>query len=596
MNEELKNIFLAEAYQQREQLNQLFTSLEKNPQDVTIIEAIFRLMHTLKANASAMGFEPIAEMAHLLEDIFSTVKKNTQKLNTQIFNDLFRANDKIGELIDAIQTQAAVNYKGLAIRLKVILRELQQSSEKQTQPPVETIEQPESHTATSENASVSITEKTSQEKESTTLLQGKTTHKPATMHSSLPTEMITVSVKKLDNLLNLVEELSIEKDYMLALAEDEESHILKGKLSRLQRITSDLQYSVMGVRLVPINILFQKFHRIVRDISQLEQKKVDLVLEGTEIEIDRNIVQTMSDALVHLVRNAISHGIESPEERKQKGKRPEGTVLLKASAEKNTVTIEVSDDGKGIEVDKIKAKIIEKKLLPLQAVNALSEEEIINFIFEAGFSSAEKVTEVSGRGVGMDVVKRTMESVGGKIRIVTQPNEGTRICLHLPASMAVKPVLLFEICHQVFAIPIHYTETVITKTVEQLFPAGTGLVTIHLDKTVPVVFLKDLLQKENLGSRNFIRQKENILPHEKVFLVIIHDGVRKVGLVVDRLLHQKEIIEKQLKPPLKEIMFVSGATIMGDGSVCLVIDVPSIFNILFGNRFQYTLSSAEKKN
>ncbi|MCS7027182.1 MAG: ATP-binding protein [Bacteroidia bacterium] len=586
MNEELKNIFLAEAHQQREQLNQLFTSLEKKPQDVSLIEAIFRLMHTLKANAAAMGFEPIAEMAHLIEDIFSVIKKNTQKLNTQIFNDLFRANDKIGELIDAIQTQATVNYKGLTTRLKVILRELQQENEN-----------------TSEKISP-ITEKIALEKiekEDLPEAEEVAVEMPSNESKSLamPTlqaEMITVPVKKLDNLLNLVEELSIEKDYILTLAEYEENQILKGKLSRLQRITSDLQYSVMGVRLVQMNVLFQKFYRIVRDIAQLEGKEVDLILEGTEIEIDRNILQIISDSMVHLVRNAVSHGIESPEIRKRKGKKSTGVVLLKATSEKNTVTIEVTDDGKGIDIAKIKAKIIEKKLLPTQALNALSEEEVMSFIFESGFSSAEKITEVSGRGIGMDVVKRTVESVGGKVSIVTQPDEGTSVRLHLPASMAVKPALLFELNQQTFALPIHYTEAVVAKTAEQLLAAGSGLVIIHLGKSVPVVFLKDLLAKENLHTRNFVQSRQNLSPSEKVLIIIIYDSVRKVGLVVDKLLHQKEIIEKPLKAPLRETMFISGATILGNGNVCLVIDVPTIFNFLFNNRSQYTIKNDVKKN
>jgi two-component system chemotaxis sensor kinase CheA len=359
------------------------------------------------------------------------------------------------------------------------------------------------------------------------------------------------------------------------------------EFARLQRITSELQYSVMDVRLVQVDVLFNKFHRIVRDVAALEGKQVDLVLEGTDNEIDRTILQILSDSLIHLVRNAISHGIEKPEVRQQAGKAAAGTVKLSARSEKDAVFIDITDDGKGIDSAVIRRKAVEKGLIRKEIAAQMTEEEIIALIFEPGFSSAETVTSVSGRGVGMDVVKRSLDSIGGLIRVQSAVGAGTTISLRLPASMAVKGALLFELGEAAFAFPLAYTHAVISIPKTQIFKLGSGLVATHLGKNIPVVFLNDLFSLESytdsFSDGRLHKSFSTIDAAAKLNVIVVSFNNRDIGFVVDKLLQQKEIVEKPIGPPLESIRFISGATILGNGSVCLVLDAPSIINFLFRN-------------
>ena len=602
--EEYRELFLAEASAQYEELNRYFVVLEKDQRNNEAIQAIFRIMHTLKANASAMGFEPIYEMAHLLEDIFSEIKSQKLALTTDIFNDLFRANDKLGEMINAvINPEKKVIYKGLRAKLQVLLdrtrqTEVQQKPENQPKDEV-IVEKKEEKTVEGEPKKKGRKKKTetdSSVKTETVAIEEKIPEKISDpdeevkanlnefpTHQIAFAEVIQVPVAKLDNLLNLVSELSIEKDRIITSYTRQMG--LANEFSLLNRLASDLQYSVMNVRLVQISLLFNKFHRIVRDIAQFEGKQVNLVLEGTEIEIDRNILQTMSDSLIHLVRNSISHGIESTEERKAKGKNPIGTIKLAARNDKDNVVIEVIDDGKGIDPELIRRKIIEKNLVSLSDANKLSESELTNFIFVSGFSSASKVTAVSGRGVGMDVVKKAVESIGGKVDMNTKKDKGTTFGMELPASMAVRSVLLFELGETEFAIPLSFTEAVIQVGKAQIHKVGKGLMTTYLEKTVSVVFLQDVFSVRNLDDlhHNHILQKtfDQLTETEKLSMIVVSMDNKHLGLVVDRLLQQKEIIEKPMNKPLDATPFMSGATILGNGNVCLVLDIPSMVKYLF---------------
>ncbi len=611
--EEYKELFLAEASAQYEELNRYFVVLEKDQRNTEAIQVIFRIMHTLKANASAMGFEPIYEMAHLLEDIFSEIKSQKLILTTDIFNDLFRANDKLGEMINAITNpEKKVSYKGLRAKLQVLLDRSRQTenpqkpenqqkneirvekkegktAEKAKNPELKKRGRPkksETENITKTEINTVIEEKTKEQKpekesDSEEVIQTNPNEFPT--HQIAFADIIQVPVAKLDNLLNLVSELSIEKDRIITSYTRQMG--LSNEFSLLNRLASDLQYSVMNVRLVQISLLFNKFHRIVRDIAQFEGKQVNLVLEGTEIEIDRNILQTMSDSLIHLVRNSISHGIENAEERKTKGKNPIGTIKLAARNDKDNVIIEVTDDGKGIDSELIKRKIIEKNLVSLSEANKLSEGDLMNFIFVSGFSSASKITAVSGRGVGMDVVKKTVESIGGKINMSTKKNKGTTFGMELPASMAVRSVLLFELGETEFAIPLSFTEAVIQVEKAQIHKVGKGLMTTYLEKTVSVVFLKDVFSVRNLNDlqHNHILQKtfDQLSGTEKLSMIVVSMDNKHLGLVVDRLLQQKEIIEKPMNKPLDATPFMSGATILGNGNVCLVLDIPSMVKYLF---------------
>lgn len=588
-DEEYKEMFLAEALDNYEELNNLFTQLEKDTSNKKVIDHIFRITHTLKGNAMGMGFEAIAELGHVMEDIFCEVKEGNITLDNDLFSSLFKANDKLGELIDAIKTGKKVSYKGIRTKLSVYLRnakankvesepiqELKKelnSSEEGPYPNSENEIKEEQKVEHIDLVDIENNDSIEEEEEEEELVDTKITF----------SDLVQVPVRKLDSLLNLVGELIIERDSLIAAGA--ERGYGTNMFARLQRITSDLQYGVMDVRLVQVGFLFNKFHRIIRDVAVIENKKVNLILEGTENEIDRNILKIMSDSLVHLVRNSVSHGIESPEERKKKGKPESGQVILRARNEKDTVLIEVIDDGNGIDAKLIGKKAVEKGIITDEYYQKATEDELVMMIFEPGFSNADTITEVSGRGVGMDVVKRATESIGGNLKVSTRLGEGSTIQLALPSSMAVKGALLFELNNQEYAVALSYTEAVVSFTKSDIHKVGNALMASYLEKTISIIFLNDLytingltdLSEESVLHTTY----DQIDPNKKLDVLVASYGNKYVGFVVDKLLQQKEIVEKTLAPPIDQIDMISGGTILGNGNVCLVLDIANIINTLY---------------
>lgn len=568
---EYKEIFLAEAQESYEELNNLFTELERDINNRSAIDAIFRITHTLKGNAMGMGFSQIAELSHVMEDVFNEVKSSRLKLDSIIFNNLFKANDVLGQLINSLNTGEDVKYKGIKTKLEVLLR-----NNRAEQPIISEVLKSEEKTGLIEDV-VKIEDSTNEQVNEVEEEDDNTEQK------IVLSDVVQVPVRKLDALLNIIGELIIEKDTLTALNIDRGYQ--STDLARLHRITSDLQYGVMDVRLVQIGFLFNKFHRILRDVAVIENKKVDLVLEGTEIEIDRNILRIMSDSLVHLVRNSVSHGIEAPQKRLERGKPEIGKVTLKAINEKDTVFIEVHDDGNGIDLKAIKKKALEKGIISADYSKIISDDEIMMCLFEPGFSNAEKITEVSGRGVGMDVVKRSVESIGGKISISTELGKGSVFTLSLPSSMAVKGALLFELNNQSFAIALSHTEAVISLKKSDIHKISTGLISKYLGKTISIVFLNDLFNTKhsqmNGEEVHFHKTFNDVDEEKKLDVVIVSYDKHLVGFVVDKLMQQKEIVEKALEKPVQSIQLFSGATILGDGNICLVLDVSGILKNLF---------------
>ncbi len=297
----------------------------------------------------------------------------------------------------------------------------------------------------------------------------------------------------------------------------------------------------------------------------------------------------MSDSLVHLIRNSVGHGVETPEARRLAGKDEVGKVWLKARNEKDNVIIEITDDGNGIDPESIKKKAIEKGIITKEFANTLSKDEIIQIIFEPGFSNADKITEVSGRGVGMDVVKRATESIGGKIDIRTELGKGSTITMNLPSSMAVKGALLFLLDGQEYAVPLTYTEAVISLRKSELHRVSSGMIAKYLGKTISILHLQDLfvmnglddLYLENSIKTTYSNQDDDA----KLEVMVVSYNNKLFGLVVDKLLQQKEIVEKTLSRPLDTLDLFSGATILGNGNVCLVLDVAAIAKACFKEKF-----------
>ncbi|MDW3191349.1 MAG: chemotaxis protein CheA [Cytophagales bacterium] len=561
--EEYKALFLADALQNFEELNKHFIVLEKKHSDKQAVNSIFRIVHTLKGNAMGMGYEAIANLTHVMEDLMGEIKENRIELDSDLFASLFRAADKLGELIKALETGGKVSYLGIRTKLEVLLknRKEDQAPEAEETPEVEPETAPEP---------------------TTPVVQEEEAVEEADTDEITFADVIQIPVRKMDELMTLVGQLIIEKDRLIA---ENRSLDRRSQFEGLQRISSNLQYAVMNARMVQMGFLFNKFHRIVRDAAVIEGKDVSLELKGTHIEIDRNVLKAMGDSLIHLVRNAVSHGVEMPKQRKELGKPKTGTITLDASYEKDYVQITIIDDGQGIDEAAIRKKLVEKKLMNEQTANALSEDDVIRQIFQPGFSNAAKVTEISGRGVGMDVVKKAVESVGGQVIIDTEINKGTTIKLLLPSSLALKGALLFELSEQTYAIALSYTEAVLSLKKGDIHKLGNTLMTKYQEETIPILFLKDLIGLTKLSDVT----DGGVLHHsfketaddQQFDMIVVSFAGKLTGIVVDRLLYQKEIIEKPLAKPLDKTKLLSGTTILGNGQVCPVIDIAAMTEILF---------------
>ena len=595
--DEYREIFMAEALDQYEELNRLITELEKNPDDASAINAIFRITHTLKGNAAGMGYRGIAELGHTLETLFGEIRSQRICLTSEIFTALFKAIDVLGALIRSVQDESNVSYKGIKTKLEVICRPAATPAASEKKPSSfpapkkprktkKTSSSPRKSTASpgakaalekDESAKAVAPEIAPEAVGPTSDASGHPPEEAAPENKIIFSDLVQVPVRKLDNLLNLVGELIIERDRMIAT--NAELH-RTNEYARLNRISSDLQYSVMDVRLVQVGFLFNKFHRVVRDAAALEKKRVTLTLEGTETEIDRNILQVISDSLIHLIRNAVAHGIETPEVRQRVPKLAEGTITLRASNENDTVVIEIRDDGQGVDVEKVRQRAVQQGLLSASQAAQLSEEETVMLIFEPGFSTVEQVNAISGRGVGMDVVKKALDAIGGKISVQTSAGEGTSIRLALPSSMAVKGTLLFEAGQAEYAIPLVYTEAVVSLYPPDIHKVGKGLVATYLGKTISIVFLKDLFTLPEEGA-SLHPSVDHLHPEGQLDIIVVSYGSRTVGFVVDKLLQQKEIVEKPLMKPVDQVRFISGLTILGNGHVCLVLHVPAIVGFIF---------------
>lgn len=556
--EEYRQLFLTEALENFEELNRLFVDLEKDHSNKKTIANIFRIVHTLKGNAMGMGYDKIADLSHTVEDVFGAIKSGQIPLDAELVDALFRANDKLGGLINAITSGERVSFLGIKTKLAVYLKNALEENEGK---------QPEKSVETDADIVEPVPEQDSGEEGSSIQFA----------------DVVQIPVKKMDNLLNMVGELVIERDRLISLFGEEGKSTLE--FERIKRISSNLHYGIMNVRMVQMGFLFNKFHRVLRDAASTEKKSVELVLKGTEVEIDRNILKIISDSMVHLVRNAVGHGIESAEERRDSGKEPVASVTLDAKLERDSVVITVSDDGKGIDSEKIKEKIVRQNMVSQDVAEKLSENEIIRYIFEPGFSSADKVTEISGRGVGMDVVKKAVESIGGQVLVETELGMGTSIHLVLPSSLALKGALLFEVNNQDYAIPLAYIDSVTYLNKEEIHHVGDSLMVDYQDQSLPVIFLGGLLNIQNTTDidQALIGQEmlKDIDDHEQLNVIVTTHSGRLLGLVVDRLQRQKEIIEKKLPKPLDSSKLLSGTTILGSGNVCPVLDVASIMDTLF---------------
>ncbi|HHT46374.1 MAG TPA: chemotaxis protein CheA [Firmicutes bacterium] len=375
---------------------------------------------------------------------------------------------------------------------------------------------------------------------------------------------IRVETAKLDNLVNLVGELIINRTRVIELGKKIEDELLEDSLEQLERITAELQSAVMTLRMVPIKQVFDRFPRMVRDLSVEKQKEIELIISGEETELDRTLVNQVGDPLVHLLRNAIDHGLEDREERVKKGKDPVGKIYLEAHHEGSHVVVSVEDDGRGIDPAIIKDKALEKNIISPEEADKIGREEALRLIFRSGFSTSREVTDISGRGVGMDVVKASIEAINGTVEVKSEPGRGCKFVLRLPLTLAIIRTLMVESSKEVYAVPIEavrenlYIEPQDIKTIQ-----GGKVITLR-EEVLPLYSLKEIL-----GMGKF--EEQDIYP-----VVVVQAGDKKAGFIVDELLGQQEVVIKSLSKFVNDIKGIAGATVLGDGRVTLILDVAGL--------------------
>ena len=383
-------------------------------------------------------------------------------------------------------------------------------------------------------------------------------------------QSVRVDIDKLDALLNLVGELVINKTRLEQIGITHKLTDLVETIEQMDRVTTDLQSVVMKVRMVPVGQVFNRFPRMVRDLSHGLNKEINLIIQGEETELDRTVIDEIGDPLVHLLRNSIDHGIEQPEERQAKGKNPIGDIRLIARHEGNNVIIMVEDDGKGINPDIIKNIAVKKGLITQAEADKMDANEAVKLVFLPGFSTAEVVTDVSGRGVGMDAVKNKIESLGGMVDVETKINEGSKFKIRLPLTLAIIQALLVNVSEEIYAIPLGSIDSTININSSDIKTVQNKEVILLRGQIIPIVRLANVLQVPEVEKSE---QEQN---QDELFIVIVHIGEQRAGIIVDNLIGQQEIVIKSLGKLLAGIKIIAGATILGNGQVALILDIASL--------------------
>lgn len=391
---------------------------------------------------------------------------------------------------------------------------------------------------------------------------------------------VRTSVERLDKLMNLVGELitdrnriyQIRREFEARYKGDPRVEVLSETVTHIGRITDNLQAEVMGIRMLPVSNVFNKFPRLVRDLSKKAGKEIDLVMRGEDTELDRSVIEEISDPLIHLLRNSVDHGIETPQERREAGKPERGIILLTARHEQGRIIITVEDNGRGIDVERVKAKAVERNILSKAEADALPDNEAVDLIFLSGLSTAKTISDVSGRGVGMDIVRNNIERLNGSIIVDTWPGKGTQFQLVLPLTLAIVPTLLVAVGDSTYAIPlVTVTETLRIKH-EDIQTVNSRPVILLRDHVLPVIKMEEVF---NINSRtNGGAEAQNS------YVVVVRSGKTQVGLIVDKLIGEQEVVVKSLSTIIGEISGISSAAILGDGQVTLIVDVQSLFKLV----------------
>lgn len=513
-----KDAFLAESANHVENMNSSLLKLEKTPNDINLFFEIFRATHTLKSMSATMGFKQVAELCHAIEDLLDAVRHENFPIS-KCTDLLFECFDMLSASIKEISTsETELDTQVLVERIRSLLNGDGNITKQETRP-------------------------------------AKKIASPAI--EKLKT--IEVKVDRLDTLMKLVEELLVNRIKLELLRETINNHELTAAVDNLGRYITDLQYIVMQVRLVPIGYLFNRFPRMVRDLAKSQKKDIDLKIEGGDIELDRTLIDEIGESLTHLIRNAIDHGLEDTEARAKTKKPQRATILLSANRTKEFVQIEVSDDGLGLDLPKIKSEAIKKHIISASA----SDEDIMSSIFK-GVSTSKKITDLSGRGLGLSIVKQKIDSIGGSIQIKSKLGAGTSFFIRIPLTLAVIKVLFIEVSNQIYAIPINNIERLLTVSAEEIKGLLNFNAIVYQERDIPVTHLSRLFATESQIMESYP-------------VVVIKQGENRFGLVVDGLLSTQEVVIKPLTKVVKDNKYFSGTALIGSGEMVLILDVDQLF-------------------
>ncbi|MDR3349662.1 MAG: chemotaxis protein CheA [Acidaminococcales bacterium] len=391
--------------------------------------------------------------------------------------------------------------------------------------------------------------------------------KKAEDHKVKSVQSVRVDIDKLDTLLNIVGEIVINKTRLAQIGIMHRLPDLVETIEQMDRVTTELQTIVMKIRMVPISQVFNRFPRMVRDISRELNKEINLIIEGEETELDRTVIDEIGDPLMHILRNSLDHGIESAEERRAAGKKPTGNVKLIASHEGNNVVIDIEDDGKGIDPAFIKRKAVEKGVITQQESDKMDDNEAIKIIFAPGFSTASVVTDISGRGVGMDVVRTKIEALGGNVDVETKLGAGSKFKIRLPLTLAIIQALLIKVADETYAIPLGSIDSTINIVPTDISTVQNKEVFLLRGQIIPIIRLNRTLN---------VSAEEAKPAAEELYIVIVHMGEQKAGIIVDTLVGQHDIVIKSLGKLMTNISVIAGATVLGDGSVALILDIATV--------------------
>jgi two-component system chemotaxis sensor kinase CheA len=591
---ELLREFLAEARENLDSIEVDILALEENPSDVEVIHRIFRPFHTIKGVSGFLNLKQVHTLSHRVEDLLDRARNNTMAMTQDVIDMVLEAVDLLKALLNAIEKEAAGEpHQDCSERVQDFLERLgelggeEKTLPEEEPPPLGQILIAMQKVSSQDvSQALSLQESQAPDRPLGQILveHGKVAPKDVDRalkvqqaiaqvseesRSASASGTIRVDMAKLDNLVDMVGELVIAQSLIRQNPRIQEAmdHRLSKDFGHLGRITSELQRTAMSMRMVPIKNTFQKMIRLVRDLSRKSGKAVQLLMSGEETEIDRNMVDAIHDPLVHMIRNSVDHGIELPERREQRGKPPVGTIYLRAYHKGGHVIIEIQDDGGGLDLGKILSKAREKGLV--RPEDTPSDHEIYQLIFHPGFSTAERVTDVSGRGVGMDVVKKAIEKLRGRIEILSQPGQGCTMVVKLPLTLAIIDGMIVRVGTERYIIP--------TMNIRETFQPQEGSVsTVH--GRGEVIRVRDRLLPLMRLHKVFGIPTARIRASEALGIVVDNEG-ECWCLLVDQVLGKQEVVIKSLGEGLKRSQGVSGGAILGDGRVALILDVAGLLSL-----------------